>query len=150
MTAKQYLGQVYYLNREINMILAKADAMRKGLYGRGIQYSGAGGGMASDGFAKTIAKVADYERKADELIDKLVDKRLEIENAIKAVEDPEQKEVLERRYLTFQPFESGYDKKTGKYIEGIAESMHYSERQIYRIHGEALLKIHVSECQLEV
>ncbi|MBQ7003098.1 MAG: hypothetical protein IJN57_03900 [Oscillospiraceae bacterium] len=146
-TAKQYLKQVYDLNREINMILAKADAMRKSLYGRGIQYNGTGGGAASDSIAKAIAKVVDYDHDADEAIDRLVDLRIEIEQAIKAVADPVQREVLERRYLMFEPFESGYDKKTGKYIKGIAESMNYSERQIYRIHGEALLKIHVSECQ---
>ena len=72
---------------------------------------------------------------------------VQTKNAIAAVQDEVQREILERRYLLYQPFVSGYNRKTGDYVRGIAEDMHYSERQIYRLHGMALLKINVSECQ---
>ena len=92
----------------------------------------------------------DYEKDANRLIDQLVTKRLEIENAIKSVRDDAQREVLERRYLLFQRWESRFDGRTGEYIKGIAESMGYSERQIYRLHGKALknVSVNVSESQL--
>ena len=149
MTAKEYLSQAYKLDKQADMILQKADAMRKSLYGRGQSYESGGHSDSSDSIAKAIAKVVDYEQKADEIIDKLIDKRIEIENLIKLVPDPVQREVLERRYLMYQPFESGYDKRTGIYIKGIDEIMGYSARQIYRFHGYGLQKIKkdVSECQ---
>ena len=149
MTAKEYLSQAYELDRKADIILQKADAMRKSLYGRGQSYGGGGHGDSSDSIAKAIAKVVDYERKADEVIDRLIDMRIEIETAINEVPDPIQREVLERRYLMYQPFESGYDKRTGIYIKGIDEIMGYSARQIYRFHGYGLQKIKkdVSECQ---
>ena len=147
MTAKEYLSQAYKLDRDIEITLAKADTMRKSLYGRGIQSGESSQNIAGDSIGKAVAKVIDYELKAEKMIDELVDLRIEIENAIKSVPIPLYQEVLERRYLLYQPFESGYDKKNGEYIKGIAESMNYSERQIYRIHGIALQQIDVSECQ---
>ena len=140
MTAKEYLSQAYKLDKQADMILQKAAALRKSLYGRGQTYENTGHSN-TDGIAKAIEKVADYERKADEIIDRLIDMRIEIENAIASVPDPVQREVLERRYLMYQPFEGGYDKKTGTYIKGIDESMGYSVRQIYRFHGYGLQKI---------
>ena len=145
MTAKEYLSQAYKLDKQADMILQKADAMRKSLYGRGQNYENTGHNSNNDGIAKAIEKVADYERKADKVIDKLVDMRIEIENAIASVPDPIQREVLERRYLMYQPFEGGYDKKTGLYIKGIDEAMGYSVRQVYRLHRYGLQKVKVKK-----
>lgn len=155
MTAKEYLNQAYYIDREINMTLAKADKLRKSLYGKGQKLDDVGGGKASgsgDTIGDTISLVVDYENKANALIDKLVEKRLEIEKTIKRVPDDVQREVLERRYLLFQPWESYFDTKTGEKIIGIDEAMNYSSRQIYRIHRKALkwMSANVSECQLEM
>ena len=149
MTAKEYLSQAYKLDKQADMIIQKADALRKSLYGRGQNGESGKQTSSEDSLAKAIAKVVDYERKADEIIDRLVEVRIEIENAIASVPDPIQREVLERRYLMYQPFEGGYDKKTGVYIKGIDEAMGYSARQIYRFHGYGLQKIKkdVSECQ---
>lgn len=152
MTVKEYLGQVYKIDRRIQITLAKAEKMRASVIYKSPTFSGEGGGTpASDRIGEAIAKTVDYERRADELVDKLVDMRLEIERAIQSVDDVVQREILERRYLLFQSWDSRYDARTGEYIKGIAESMGYSERQIFRLHGEALKKIKmsadVSECQ---
>lgn len=153
MTAKEYLNQAYYIDREINMTLAKADKLRKSLYGKGQKLDDIGGGKASgfgDTIGDTISLVVDYENKANALIDKLVEKRLEIEKTIKRVPDDVQREVLERRYLLFQPWDSGYDKVTGEYIKGIYESMNFSRRQIFRIHGEALKQVTLNGIELHL
>ena len=118
MTAKEYLNQAYYIDREINLTLAKSDKLRQSLYGRAVAYGSTGGVKSSsdkDVIGKTIEKIDEYERKANELIDKLVEKRIEIESTIKAVPDSIQREVLERRYLLFQEWDSGYDRNTGEY-----------------------------------
>ena len=145
MTAKEYLSQAYRLDKQADMIIQKADALRKSLYGRGQNSESGKSTPSGDSLAKAIAKVVDYERKADEIIDELVDMRIEIENAIAEIPDPAQREVLERRYLMYQPFEGGYDKKTGAYIKGIDESMGYSVRQVYRLHRYGLQKIKVKK-----
>ena len=145
MTAKEYLSQAYKLDREADMILQKADALRKSLYGRGQNGESGNHFSSGDSLAKAIAKVVDYEHRADEIIDRLVEVRIEIENAIAEIPDPIQREVLERRYLMYQPFEGGYDKKTGLYIKGIDEAMGYSVRQVYRLHRYGLQKVKVKK-----
>lgn len=145
MTPKEYLSQAYRLDRQAALLIAKAEKLRESLYGRGISYdsdkvkSTCGGDMSS-----VIGKVIEYEQQADDLIEKLVSKRMEIEKAIAAVPDEAQREVLERRYLLYQPWETYFDKRTGEKIIGIDEAMCYSARQIYRIHGDALTAIDVS------
>ena len=143
MTAKEYLNQAYYIDREINLTLAKADKLRQSLYGRAVAYDSTAVQSSGDKdvIGKTIEKIDEYERKANEMIDRLVEKRIEIENTIKAVPDSVQREVLERRYLLFQEWESGYDRNTGEYKKGIYEEMHFSRRQIFYLHGEALKSI---------
>ena len=153
MTVKEYLSQVYKIDRRIQITLAKAEKMRASVMHKSQTFGGEGSGTpAPDKIGEAISKAVDYEHHADELVDKLVKMRLEIERAIQTVDDVVQREVLERRYLMFQRWESGYDERTGEYIKGIAESMGYSERQIYRLHGKALRNVKmsadVSECQL--
>ena len=76
MTAKEFLSQAYRLDRKADMILRKADAMRKSLYGRG--NSGENhGGNASDSIGKAIARVVAYEEQADRIIEELIRKWLE-------------------------------------------------------------------------
>ena len=117
MTAKEYLNQACYIDREINLTLAKADKLRRSLYGRAVAYDSTGGVKSSsdkDVIGKTIEKIDEYERKANELIDSLIEKRIEIENTIKAVPDSVQREVLERRYLLFQEWDSYHTIKLHK------------------------------------
>lgn len=126
------------------MILAKVDKLRNSLYGKGQQLDDVGGGKStdsSDHLGATIALVIDYENKANELIDRLIRARIEIEKVIQLLPDPTQREVLERRYLLFQLWDSGYDKVTGEYKKGIYDSMNFSRRQIFRIHREALKNV---------
>lgn len=153
MTAKEYLNQAYYLDRDAALIIAKADKLRESLYGRAVQLDSAAvsGGGAHDIIGETVTKVVAYESEKDKKISELIAKRLEIESVIADVPDALQREVLERRYLLYQPWETYFDKRTGEKIVGIDEAMNYSARQIYRIHGEALQAVsqNVSECQLK-
>lgn len=141
MTAKEYLSQAYKLDKQADMIIQKADALRKSLYGRGQNGESGKQTSSEDSLAKAIAKVMDYERKADEVIDKLVDMRIEIENTISLVPDPVQREVLERRYLLYQSWDGFFDKETGDYVKGVYEIMKCSRRQMFRCHDEGLKAI---------
>lgn len=138
MTAKEYLSQAYKLDKQADMILQKADTMRKSLYGREQSIENRTHNSSGDGIAKAIAKVVDYERKADEIIDRLVDMRIKIETTISLVPDPIQREVLERRYLLYQSWDGFYDKISGQYIRGICEIMGYSRSQVFKHHRKGL------------
>ena len=155
MTPKEYLNQAYKIERRINIIGAKVSKLRSQLEYKGISYDSSGtshGTADSDGMSSTIADIADYERRQRELADVLIAKRFEIESVIDSVPNAAQREVLERRYLLYQRWESRFDERTGEYVKGIAEEMGYSVRQIMRIHGRALQAIkmspNVSECHL--
>ena len=155
MTAKEYLQQAYKIERRINIIVAKVEKLRSQLEYKGISYDSGGSHGSSNGDAmlNTLVKINEYESKQNELADKLIEKRFEIEKAIEGVQNAVQREVLERRYLLYEQWESHAewrtDELTGrKYkviVNGIAENMNYSVRAIYKIHGKALQNITVPE-----
>lgn len=144
MTAKEYLNQAFWLDRKIKITRAKAEKMRAiAEYKSPSMESTSGGNGNNEKILNAVEKIVEYENKADELINDLVSKRLEIENTIQAVCEPAQREILERRYLLYQPFESRLDKRTGEMAEGIAESMGYSRRRIFQLHDLALKNIQI-------
>lgn len=151
MTAKEYLSQAYKLDKQADMILQKAEALRKSLYGRGQNYENTGHNSNTDGIAKAIEKVSDYERRADEIIGRLVDMRIKIETTISLVPDPIQREVLERRYLLYQSWDGFYDKISGQYIRGICEIMGYSRSQVFKHHRKGLetVKMRLKEIEID-
>lgn len=131
MTAKEYLSQIYKLDRRINMMERKKESMRQALYGRATNYETDGSQHVPSGNSveDAIHKVLDYEEQINVEIDKLVDLRLEIEKSIKQIADEKQREIIERRYLLCQKWEV------------IAVEMCIDLRWIYRLHTKALLTI---------
>ena len=116
MTAKEYLQQAYMIDREIDLDIIKLEAKRAAFPGKTCE---------------------SYEREINAKIDKLVEKRLEIEKAIDAVPDARYREILTRRYLLHQAWDL------------ISEQMGYSLSHLYKLHGSALQKISVPHSQSE-
>lgn len=131
MTPKDYLQQAYIIHCEINRALSKIEGMRQSLYGKGIDYSNDGNTQSNNDNAleRAICKIVDYEKEVNERIDKLVDKKIEIEKVIAQLESQKLKEILERRYLLFEKWEQ------------IAVVMDIDLRWIYRLHNKALNKL---------
>lgn len=129
MTAKEYLRQVYKLDRRIRITIGKAEKLRAMLEYSPPSAEGTGGGSTADRMPDMISKIMEYERKADELRAKYIDIFLEVEKVILTVKDSSEREVLERRYLLFQKWDQ------------IADEMSYTERRVYQLHGNALKKI---------
>ena len=80
----------------------------------------------------------DYMSRYGELMDRLEEERLEavkrytdIHNAIRNMENEEEKEILERKYLMRQTWEE------------IAQSLGYSRITVIRKHGEALINFEI-------
>lgn len=137
MTAQEYLGQAYKIDKQISSKLKKAELLRKSLYGRGLNYEnneGSSPNSSGDAIGRAVARVVDYEREADEMIDRLTELRVEIEKVISSIKDEKLREVLEHRYLYFESWDQ------------IAANMSYSVRTIYRLHDTALQAVSES-CQ---
>jgi hypothetical protein len=142
MTPKEFLQQAYKLDRRVKLMYRKIEQLRAVLNYSPPSLSGASG-SGSDRMPDTLSKIMENERRAEELTDLYVRRYIEITEAISEVPDEVQREILERRYLLYQPWSSHTDPVTGSYIPGIAEDMGYTLRHIYRLHGIALRNIRI-------
>ena len=126
MTAKEWLGRGWKLNCEIDAL----ERAKRRAYDRCIsatvqadgQPTGKGG-QASDG---GMSRYADFAAMVDQRIDRLIDIKRETLAVIDQVEDSTLRTLLVHRYINFEHWEQ------------IAVDMHYSWRQIMRMHGQAL------------
>jgi DNA-directed RNA polymerase specialized sigma subunit len=91
-----------------------------------------GGGSIYGKTEEILVKIVDLEHEIDADVDRLVDMKKSIENAIAAVEDDRERLLLQYRYLD------------GRTFEEIAVQMHYSWRQTHRLHSRALTNLKMS------
>lgn len=140
MTAKQFLGQAYRLDALISSDLAELEQLRS-LAGAvpSPNLSGMPGGARNTEapFVRRIEKIDALERKVNEEIDRLVELKESIRCAIGAVRDVNERLLLRLRYIEFLPWDA------------IAERMHYSNTQVFRIHGNALKHVKVPRGEKE-
>lgn len=128
MNAKEYLSQA----RTLDMRIASKAEQIAALNSLADTCSLAFDGMPRARVAgaskveSTVMRIIELEDALRAEIDDLVDLKRRIMALIANVEDPEQQTLLEKRYLSFLPWER------------IATDMHYSVQHVYRIHGEAL------------
>ena len=128
MTTKEYLRQIYRLDRRIELDRRKIEKLRAVLDYKPPS-GGSGSGSSADRIPDTLAKIIEYEEQAERLTKRYIELYIEIEKAIAAVGDPVLREVLERRYLLYQKWEE------------IADAMHRDLRWVYRLHGKALQQL---------
>ena len=132
MTAKEYLQQVYKMDRRIRILQGKVEKLRASLEYHSPSLESGGGCGSPDKMPDTLSKIMEYEQHAAQLQAAYVDKYIEIDRVIHTVEDTTLREVLERRYLLYQKWEQ------------IAQEMHRDLRWVYRLHGKALNCIKVN------
>lgn len=128
MTAKEYLNQAFCLDQQINSkirqveqlsaLAQKATAMISGMP----KQSGQPDGL--------LVKIIDLQYEIQDSIDRLVDLKCEITRTINCLTGDHQT-ILEKRYLLYESWED------------IAKDLKYEERQVFRLHGQALLLIKV-------
>lgn len=130
MTAKEYLQQIYHLDRKIKRLEAKREAIRADLYSvksttdynaDRVQTS-----VEGDTMLRLIAKVDSIERDIVTELERAVVLKDKISRQIESVQNERQKAVLFRRYVLCERWEQ------------IAVDMNVSVRYVYMIHGEAL------------
>ena len=129
MNTKQYLNQVRRYDRMINNKLSEiyqlktlATSISVATDADRVQSSG-----NKDRMGNVVARLVDIERETDKLIQVYTEKRQVIISQIDSMEDINFYDVLFHRYIE------------GKTFEAISDDMHYSWRQVMRIHDDALV-----------
>jgi DNA-directed RNA polymerase specialized sigma24 family protein len=130
----KYLKRYITLDREIDRKLKEVDCWRAKLSRLTPVYSSQpkGGGTIYSRTEEIIIKITDMEEAINADIDKLIDLKQEIERVIDSVPNDKERILLKYRYLD------------GKTFEWIAAEMHYSWRQIHRLHSRALTNLKMS------
>ena len=131
MTAKEYLGQAYRLNEQINCKIEQLSclndlATKATSTLTGMPHNPNKGGSSLE---NTITKIIDLQEEINADIDRLVDLKAEMMARIKSVEDVDQRFILEKRYLCWASWAE------------IAVEMNISMRWLYRQHDQALEEI---------
>ncbi len=126
MTTKEYLSQISRCNRMIRNKVSEISQLRE-LENSFSEIRGREkADEDNDKIGTSCVKIEEMERRLDEMIDEYVCKKELIVSQIDSMEDEVSYDILFARYI---------EKKT---LERIAESLHYSFRQITRLHGKAL------------
>jgi RinA family phage transcriptional activator len=130
----KYLKRYINLDREIERKLEEVSRLRSKLTRVTEVFTAEprGGGTIYGKTEGILAKIVDLENEIDADIDRLVAIRDEIKAVIESVEDDRERLLLQYRYLD------------GKTFEWIAAKMHYSWRQIHRLHSQALSNLKMS------
>lgn len=127
MTAKEYLGQAYRIDQRIKNKTEQLNSFRE----LAVNVSSTISDYPSKGtrnvhrLENTIVKIIDMENQIKADIDRLINLKIEITNAIASVNDEHCRMVLELHYLQFKSWTD------------IAFEMNYSPRQISRIKDKA-------------
>ena len=132
---KKFLQKAYRLAEEIEINqeelnrLTELSTMLKGLDYSQTKIQTSGSGDAA--FVNKVADLADIKEKINAKLVELKELRNSIWKAIYTLDNTEERLVCLYRYLKF------YDWET------VADKMHLSLRQVYRVHGFALKNIKI-------
>ena len=129
MTAKEYMKQHERVVEKIRQIEIQIFDIEQTLGIKGINYDsqphGSGISQVTESTATKLIELREVQR---DLVDKLWTKRIEIERVIFMIKDATYAELLQRRYIRLQKWDS------------IATDMKFDSRYIYKLHGKALIE----------
>jgi len=131
MNAKEYLSQVFRLDRKINNKLRHTVSLREmATRGTGsIHAQRVSGTDKHSVMENAVTRLVDLEHEINTDIDKLVALKLELAVFISQVDNQVCKMLLELRYLE------------GSTWEEVAEQIGYDLRSVYWLHGKTLQEL---------
>lgn len=136
LTPRQYLNQVFQLNKMIDSYVAELQTLRDMIDGlSAVKYDKekVKSSPTSSSVENTILKIIALEEKVNAGIDRLIDLKDEIHTAISGVPDQKEQLVLRLRYIEFKGWPE------------IQAAVDRNERTIFLIHSEALKHFTVPE-----
>ena len=126
--AKSYLRQIKLYDTRINMKIDELAALKASLLKitPTLKDDVVSSGGSQDKLGDAVAKMVDLRNEINADIDKFVDAKRSVGATIDKVSDPDQLQVLHRRYVLYESFEQ------------IACEMCMTYRNVCYIHGKAL------------
>ena len=125
---KEYLEQIQLCDKKINNMieeLSRLNALAFKVTSSLKQVAVFGSGT-QDKVGDAVARIVDMQREINSEIDNFCDKKAEVRAIINQVKDPDQLDVLSKRYLLYES------------LEQIACEMGFTYRNVCYIHGRAL------------
>ena len=132
---KQFLRKYQSLLRKERQLEREIESIRSRYTGQAITYSDMPHGTDQRDLSDFAAEVDDLLRDLEATKWQAIHQYHLIASSIEDMEDDREKDLLRLKYIQ------------GLSWEEVAVEMHYDVRHIFRIHGDALLNLHVSECQ---
>ena len=126
--AKYLLQKIAFLDAEINSLIREHESVKSTLL-KATDYSNEPVATTKRNTSEDkLIKLADKSSDIDLKIDELVDFKITMGNYINQLEDERHRVILREHYINGLSF-----------LE-ISKNLGYTERHLYRIHGEALQK----------
>lgn len=135
MTNKEYLGQAYRIDRQINVKLEQMISLRElaSKTSSAVSDTPRNSSREIQPMENALVQIVDLAWEINNDLDRLVDLKKEVMGLINAIKNPEYRMLLELRYLCFWPWEH------------IAVEMGYSIQHLFRLHEKALKNITISK-----
>ena len=126
--AKYLLQKIAFLDAEINSLIREHESVKSTLL-KATDYSNEPVATTKRNTSEDkLIKLADKSSEIDLKIDELVDFKITMGNHINRLEDERHRVILREHYINGLSF-----------LE-ISKNLGYTERHLYRIHGDALQK----------
>ena len=129
MTAKEYLNQTYRLNERINSNLRQLEALEERATSITVRLNPKVQGGTLNGTEQLIYHILELKERINTETSEYIRTLEEIRQTIARMKDPDESLLLTLRYIEFMRWEV------------IAEKMHFSQTQVFRIHREALKSV---------
>lgn len=128
---KRYLQQIKLYDSHINTKLDELQHLKEMVtrITPTLKDDVVSGGGSQDKLADAVVKIVDLEAEIDREIDRYVNAKQEISSVLGGIVDPDQLQVLHKRYVQYKTFEQ------------IACDMNMTYRNVCYIHGKALLAV---------
>lgn len=128
MTAKEYFRQSYHINQRIKSKKSQIASLESVATNctsviTGMPHSGS---SSVSPMADAVCKIVDIKTDLRDEITRLLNYKISVIEIINAVDNPEYRLVLEKRYLCNQQWEE------------IANDLHYSVSWVLKLHSKAL------------
>lgn len=131
MTAKEYLSSIHWLEKQIEYERRELEHWRElSMSVQAVSYEPHyGSNKPVDApFIRCLEKKAEAEEKIRRDTERLVQRKSDVIDTLQKIDDVDCRSVLEMRYLSHCTWEE------------ISETLHYSVRWIYKLHGHALVE----------
>ncbi|OLS02578.1 DUF1492 domain-containing protein [Tissierella creatinophila] len=132
MTAKEYLSQVYWLNKMVNNKLEQKEELEAMAERTTIDFTKekvSGGSGVISPMEDAAVKLIDLSHQINDDIDELINLKKEIAATIKKVGDYRYRTILEMRYLK------------GKLWDDVSGDIGFDKRWVMKLHSRALKEI---------